>query len=61
MAQYRIYHVDPDGHISTPPEVVECQDDQEAIEKATRFVNGRDIELWERDRFVTRLPSNEPK
>jgi hypothetical protein len=61
MAQYRIYQVDPQGHISTPPEVVACEGDQEAAEKAAQFVNGSGVEVWELDRLVIRLPAADPQ
>jgi hypothetical protein len=31
MPHYRVYFVSDDGHISGPPRVIECEDDQEAI------------------------------
>jgi len=33
----------------------ECADDQEAVEKAKRFIDGRHIELWEKSRYVVRF------
>jgi hypothetical protein len=32
-------------------------DDQEATQKAQKTMDGRDIELWERDRFIARPSS----
>jgi hypothetical protein len=32
--------------------------DAEAIEKAKRFVNGRDVELWSGPRFVIKLEAD---
>jgi hypothetical protein len=34
---------------------IECADDQEAIKEAQQIVNGRDVELWELGRFISRL------
>jgi hypothetical protein len=53
IPHYRIYSVDPDGHILAPPEVVACPDDQVAIQKAKQAVDGHAVELWEGPRFVT--------
>jgi len=39
--------------------MVECADDQEAIQKAKQFVDGHDVELWDGPRLVVRLPFNE--
>jgi len=42
MPQYRIYPIDNDGHISAPPEIVDCTDEQEAIQKAQQAVDATD-------------------
>ena len=54
MAGYRAYSVGIDGHF-VGFEALVCADDAEAIEKAKRFVDGHDIELWSGDRFLIRL------
>jgi hypothetical protein len=59
MPAYRIYFIDRANHISRPSEIVECADDQEAIKKAEQLVEGQDLELWERDRFIMRIPSQQ--
>jgi hypothetical protein len=59
VPHYRIYSVDPEGHISAPPEIVVCADDQAAIQKAEQAVNGKGVELWEGERCVARFPSKE--
>jgi hypothetical protein len=61
MQQYRIYSIDPDGHIYAPAEVIECVDDQEAIQKAQQAVDGHDIELWNHKRLVVRFPRDVPR
>jgi hypothetical protein len=58
MAHYRIYVTTPDGHVTAPPTVVECDDDQEAIGKAAQMVDGQAIELWEGARFIMCFPRN---
>jgi hypothetical protein len=55
MPEYRIYFIDRANHISRPPEIVECADDQEAVKKAEQFVDGQDVELWQRGRFIMRF------
>ena len=54
MAEYRVYEIGDDGHIvkSTP---LICTDDREAIEKARELAEGHVIEVWNGERFVTRL------
>jgi len=55
MTHYRIYTISGDGSISSPPRIVECDDDSEAIGKAQQVRNGEDVELWQGARFIIRL------
>ncbi len=55
VPEYRIFFLDPDSYITQPPQIVECADDQEAIQKAKQFIDGHDIELWEKDRCIVRF------
>jgi hypothetical protein len=59
MAHYRIYVTTPDGHVTAPPTVIECSDDQEAIGRAAGLGNGKSVELWEGARCIVRFPSDE--
>ena len=61
MSAYRIYSIDRAGHISRPPEIVECADDQEAAQKAKQFLDGQDIEVWDGPRFVIGLKAKVQK
>jgi hypothetical protein len=47
VPHYRIYFIGQDGHVSKPPAIVECADDEEAIQKTKQFLDGQDIELWD--------------
>jgi hypothetical protein len=47
--------------MSRPAEIIEYTGDFEAIEKAAQFVDGHDVELWERSRLVMRFPYNPRK
>ena len=58
MVDYRAYTVGRDGHFIDYKPLV-CADDDEAIEKAKRFVDGHDVELWSGGRFVKRLSAAE--
>jgi hypothetical protein len=55
MPDYRIYIVDGGGHFVGVQDL-ECADDQEAIRKSEQAANGRNVELWERGRFIARYP-----
>jgi hypothetical protein len=56
MPTYRIYFMSEGAHISRPPEVIECSNDQEASEEARRFIDGEDIELWHEGLIVACYP-----
>lgn len=59
MTDYRAYVVGPGDHIRAVREL-DCADDQAAVEAARQFVNGHDVELWERGRKVARLAHASP-
>ena len=46
MSTYRIYFIDGNDRISRSPEVIECDNDDEATGKALGFVDGHDVEVW---------------
>ncbi len=54
MTDYRVYVLGDDGHIVRAIEL-DCQDDSAATEAAKQHLNGRDIELWQRERCVARF------
>jgi hypothetical protein len=57
MPDYRAYIVGIDGHFnSIRTEFLHNHpDDTTAIEAAQKLVDGHDVELWDRDRFVGRF------
>jgi hypothetical protein len=55
MPAYRIYTLDDDGHIVGPPAVIDCPDDQAAIQEAKRTLDGKVIELWDGPRQIAKL------
>jgi hypothetical protein len=52
MPVYRAFIVDEDGHFRRPPHVFDSDGDEQAIKQARQFVDSRDVELWNQDRFV---------
>jgi len=54
MSDYRVYIIGADGHVVRAIQL-NCRDDNAAIESAKQFINGHDIELWQRDRRVARF------
>jgi hypothetical protein len=61
VQSYRIYSLGSDGKIAGPAEVVECADEQEAIDKASHAVNGEAVELWKGARLIAYFPSHEAR
>ena len=55
MSHFRAYVVSRDGHFMKSL-VLDCADDSAAIESAKQLVDGHDIELWQRDRMIAKLP-----
>jgi hypothetical protein len=54
MQEYRAYVMDPDGHISLRHDF-SARDDEAAKRHAKQYVDGQDVELWQRDRMITTL------
>jgi hypothetical protein len=59
MAIYRAYFLTVSDHINAAPALLDCASDEEAIQEAKQFLNGRGIELWEGARLVAQLRSND--
>ena len=53
MPQYRIYTVKPGGHLLGPSNVVECPNDQDAVNEAKQLLDGHLIEIWQGARMVS--------
>jgi hypothetical protein len=58
MTYYHAYIIGQDGHFKEAINL-DCADDTTAVESAKQLVNGHDVELWQRDRLVTKLASAE--
>jgi hypothetical protein len=54
VPDYRVYFVNDEGHFFKS-ETLECPDDAAAIESAKQFIDGHDLELWQRARKITIL------
>lgn len=57
MPDYRVYPIDEKGHIVGSPKILTCDEEEEAVRKAKSLVNGHDIEVWQGNRYLGRLPS----
>ena len=56
MSDYRVYLLSDDDHVVDRIEL-DVADDNAAIEHAKQYIDGRDIELWQRDRRIARFDS----
>jgi hypothetical protein len=55
---YRAFLVDRQGNVIRPPEVLYCADDDEAFNGAQQLVDGCNVEVWDRERFIAFIGSN---
>jgi len=53
MTYYRLYILDGSNHIRRAVEL-QCEDDEAAIALAAQHADGREVELWNRERLVWR-------
>jgi hypothetical protein len=58
LAEYRVYVLNERNRISGPAQFVDAINDDRAIEMAAQLLDGRAIEIWERDRLVFRVTPN---
>jgi hypothetical protein len=58
MPHYRAYIIGRDGHFDKAVEL-DCADDKAAMESAKQFVDGHDVELWQRDRRIAKFEAKE--
>jgi hypothetical protein len=58
MPAYRAFLLDQSGHITQPPQVLDCTDDDAAVKEAQKLVNGCNVEVWDRERFIAFIGPN---
>lgn len=58
MKQYRAYRLNEEGRVDGVPKIIACDDDASAIEQAKQLLDSHDIEVWQHDRIVMRLPKH---
>jgi len=57
MSGYRLFLVEPDGHIRRPPIILECESDEEAVEAVKDHDQSFEMELWIGHRKVASWPN----
>jgi hypothetical protein len=55
MSEYRIFAFDEDNHVVGVPAIIDCEDDQAAIEAAKKLLDGNALEIWNLKQQVARL------
>jgi hypothetical protein len=55
MPVYRLYTIDPDGHISAPAAVLDFEREQEALEAAKTQADAHNVELWDGPRQIAKF------
>lgn len=55
MPTYRVYTLSKDEHIHSAPRLLECADDEAAMQKARQFLDGQALEIWDEKRKVGRI------
>jgi hypothetical protein len=59
VALYRVYILEANGHSASPPEIIECETDEEAIQQAGQCIDGKAVEVWQDKKLVAKLsPQN---
>jgi hypothetical protein len=54
MTDYRAYIVGPDGHFVNL-KIITADSDEQAVQAASKFVDGHDVEVWQLDRKIAIL------
>jgi len=57
---YRVYIIGRDGGFVAVREI-EAPDDEVAFKMAREYVDGRDVEVWQRERRIGYIPANPQK
>jgi hypothetical protein len=55
MQAYRVYFLGPAGHIVGATDIAATTGDADAVAKAKQLRDGKDLEVWQAARFVSRL------
>lgn len=61
MFSYRLYRFDRAGHITSPPQILQCSDDDAALVEAQKYLDGHALEIWREDMRIGRLPERDAK
>jgi hypothetical protein len=52
---YRVFEINEEGHVAGPAKVIDCPDDQQAIEQAKQLKDGKIVEVWTGERRIAEI------
>lgn len=58
MSDYRAFVLNAEGHV-TKRHDFEADDDVQAVQIARQYVDGHDVEVWQRDRMIGKLKQSD--
>ena len=58
MSDYRAFVLNAGGHVSKRHDF-EADDDVQAVQIARQYVDGHDVEVWQRDRMIGKLKQSD--
>ena len=58
-SHYRAYLVDQAGHFHGVRVLEDCETDDQAVEMAKQYVDGCNIQLWDRGRLIAKISTEE--
>jgi hypothetical protein len=56
---YKVYVLDSAGRVSSPPKIIECDDDTEALKQAQQYLSSTPVEIWQGSNLIARLAPKE--
>jgi hypothetical protein len=60
MPEYHLYALAGERPYLGPRKVIQCANDDAAINAAAKWAKEHEVEIWENSRFVARLPARMP-
>jgi hypothetical protein len=54
VSDYRVFVLNAGGHVTTRHDF-EADDDVQAVQIAQQYVDGHDVQVWQRDRMIGKL------
>jgi hypothetical protein len=59
VVTYRIYKLDREGRVFSPPHIIQCDDDDAALVEARHYIDGHALEIWRDHKRVGLIPADD--